>query len=434
MTPHTDIGRPRATQRHGRGSISRGALAWLVACVVLGLGSWYWFAGSRPAAPADGRAGAVAGRPDTLQEPRVEAVVTAAVRRGRLDIELAALGTVTPLNTVVVRSRVDGQLVQIGFVEGQVVKAGDFLAQIDPRPFEVQLALASGQRARNQALLENARADLVRYRTLLEQDSIASQQVDTQASLVRQLEAALQADQGAIESAQLQLAHARIVAPIGGRVGLKLVDTGNIVRASDPGGIVVITQLQPVNVVFSIPEDALARVMKRLRAGERPAVAVFDRSGRERIGSGRLTSADNQIDPATGTIKLKAELPNADGTLVANQFVNVTMVLDTLAQATLVPTAALQRGAAGSFVYVVKDDGTASVVPVTTRAAQGETTVVDGPLQPGMRVVVEGADRLREGTRVELVERAAPASGASGPQPHGNAAGPGAGARPRNGV
>ncbi len=413
MTSHTDIEwRAQAAPQRARGSISRGALAMLVALAVLGLASWSWLASPRPATPTAKPAAGVAGQGNASQQAPVESVVAAPVRRGRLDIELAALGTVTPLNTVVVRSRVDGQLVQIGFAEGQVVKTGDFLAQIDPRPFEVQLQLANGQHARNQALLENARADLVRYRTLLEQDSIASQQVDTQASLVRQLEAALQADQGAIESARLQLAHARIVAPIGGRVGLKLVDAGNVVRASDPGGIVVITQLQPVNVVFSIPEDALARVMKRLRAGERPAVAVFDRSGRERIGSGRLTSADNQVDPATGTIKLKAELANADGALVANQFVNVTMVIDTLAQATLVPSAALQRGAAGSFVYVVKDDGSASAVPVKTRASQGETSAVDAALQPGMRVVVDGADRLREGTRVEVVERAAPATGA----------------------
>ena len=336
---------------------------------------------------------------------RATPVLAAPVRQGSLDLYLYALGTVTPLNAVVVRSRVDGQLMKVAFAEGQMVKADDLLAQIDPRPFEVQLTLATGQLARDQALLENARADLERYRTLLAQDSISRQQVDTQESLVRQYEAAVQADQGGIDNAKLQLTHARITAPIGGRVGLRLVDPGNIVRAGDANGIVVITQLQPIGVVFPIPEDALPRVMKRLRAGDRVPVEAYDRAQREKLGSGRLLTADNQIDTATGTIKLKAEFPNADGALFANQFVNVRMPVETRTNATLVPTAAIQRGAAGTFVYVVKDDLTVTVTPVQVGATQGEITAIDRGVPPGARVVVDGADRLREGAKVELVAR-----------------------------
>lgn len=336
-------------------------------------------------------------------------VVVALVRQGNLDVHLYALGTVTPLNTVVVRSRVDGQLMRVMFKEGQMVKAGDLLAQIDPRPFEVQLTLATGQLARNQALLGNARIDLERYRTLLAQDSISRQQVDTQEALVRQLEAAVQADQGGIDSANLQLSHARVTAPIGGRVGLRQVDPGNIVRQSDAGGIVVITQMQPMGVVFPIPEDALPRVLRRLAAGDRVPVEAWDRAQKERLGSGRLVTADNVIDTATGTVKLKAEFANADGALYPNQFVNVRMAVETRTNATLVPSAAIQRGAAGPFVYTVKPDQTVAVAAVKVGPAEGDVTAIDSGIAPGAMVVVDGADRLREGARVEVVVRNAAA-------------------------
>lgn len=334
---------------------------------------------------------------------RATPVTVAPVRQGSLDVYQFALGTVTPLNTVVVHGRVDGQLMSIAFTEGQMVKAGDLLAQIDPQPFEVQLALATGQLARNQALLDNAQADLARYRTLLAQDSISQQLVDTQESLVRQYKGAIQADQGGIDNAKLQLTHTKVTASISGRVGLRQVSPGNIVRTSDTNGIVTITQLQPVGVIFTVPEDALPQVMKQLHSGNRIPVDAYDRSQQKKLSKGRLLAADNQIDTATGTIKLKAEFPNANGALFANQFVNVRMPVETLTKATLVPTAAIQRGAAGTFVYVVKDDQTVVVTPVKIGPSQGEVTVINNGVAVGAKVVVDGADRLREGAKVEVV-------------------------------
>ncbi|MBI5920570.1 MAG: MdtA/MuxA family multidrug efflux RND transporter periplasmic adaptor subunit [Betaproteobacteria bacterium] len=385
-------------------------LALLAVLALATVGGVIWSIGFRSDTPKAAGIGEVAqggGRADSML--RAIPVVVAPVRQGSLDVYLFGLGTVTPLNAVMVRGRVDGQLMRVAFEEGQMVQAGDLLAQIDPRPFEVQLTLANGQLARNQALLDNARTDLERYRMLLEQDSISRQQVDTQESLVRQYEAAVLADQGGIDNAKLQLTHARIIAPISGRVGLRQVDPGNIVRASDANGIVVITQLQPIGIVFPIPEDALPRVMKRLRAGDKNIpVDAFDRAQKEKLGSGRLLAADNQIDTATGTIKLKAEFPNADGALFANQFVNVRMPVETLLNATLVPTAAIQRGAAGAFVYVVKSDQTVSVTPVKVGPVQGEIAAIDSEVSVGAMVVVDGTDRLREGAKVELVVRDKP--------------------------
>jgi membrane fusion protein, multidrug efflux system len=355
---------------------------------------------SKPAASATPNSG------DAATQPAIPVVVTA-VRQGTMDVNLFALGTVTPLNTVVVHSFVDGQVMSIAFKEGQMVNAGDLLAKIDPRPFEVQLTLATGQLARDQALLDNAQADLERYKTLLTQDSISRQVVDTQESLVRQHKGAVLADQGSIDNAKLQLKHTDVIAPISGRVGLRQVGPGNMVRATDANGIVVITQLQPVGVVFTAPEDALPRVMKQLSAGRVP-VDAYDRAQQERLGKGWLLATDNQIDAATGTIKIKAEFPNANGSLFANQFVNVRMSLETLSNATLVPSAAIQRGAAGTFVYVVKDDNTVSVTPVKVVSVQGETTATNTGVAIGAMVVVDGADRLRDGAKVEAVVRDAP--------------------------
>ena len=353
---------------------------------------------ARPGRTSSGRTGA--GVP--IASPRPTAVTTAAVRRGDVHVYATALGSVLPVNTVTLRSRVDGELMAVDFKEGDLVQGGDLLAEIDRRPFEIQLTQAEGQLAKDQASLDNARKDLERYRVLYAEDSIASQQVDTQESLVHQLEGTVKADQGQIDAAKLQLAYCRITAPFSGRVGLRLVDPGNIVRATDTNGLVVITQLQPITVVFAIPEDTLPAVLTKLKAGEHPTVEAYDREQRRRLASGSLLTADNEIDPSTGTVKLKAIFPNAGSELFPNQFVNARLLLDVQRAAAVVPTAAIQRGAQGPFVYVVKPDRTVAMRPVTIGVTEGDDTSIAAGLSPGDLVVVEGADRLREGATVEV--------------------------------
>jgi multidrug efflux system membrane fusion protein len=383
---------------------------WVVGVLVviaIAIGSYWWWQ-KRAEAPAVGAATSAAKAPGGKgfdPASRALPVVAEPVRKGNIDVYLNALGTVTPRNLVTVKPRVDGQLMKVYFEEGQLVKAGQPLADIDPRPFEVQVGQAQGQMAKDQALLANAQVDLERYRTLLAQDSIAKQQVDTQESLVRQYQATIKADQSAVDQAKLQLTYSKVTAPISGRVGLRQVDPGNVVHASDTNGIVVIAQLQPISVVFPIPEDNVPLMMNRLAKGLPTVVEAFDREGKRKLATGKLVTADNQIDTATGTVKVKAEFPNNDNTLFPNQFVNVRMLTQTLNDATLVPTAAIQRGAPGTFVYVVKDDQTVTVVPVKLGPTQGETQVVTSGVQPGAMVVVDGADKLREGGKVELTTR-----------------------------
>ena len=324
-----------------------------------------------------------------------------------IDIVLRALGTVTAYNTVTVRSRVDGELVSVAFDEGQHVKAGDLLAQIDPRPFEVALAQAQGQQQQNQALLANARRDLQRYQTLYKQDSIARQQLDTQAALVRQYEGTQKIDQAAVDDAKLQLGYTRITAPISGRLGLRKVDPGNLVSTGDTDGLVVITQTQPISVVFSLPETQLPEVLAQVRAGRTLAVQAYDRTDTQAIAAGRLETIDNQIDVATGTVKLKARFDNADEALFPNQFVNVRLLVQTRDDATVIPTAAVQQGSAGAFVFLLRDDGTVEVRQVQLGAINGDRVAVNEGLAPGDRVVVEGTDRLRTGSKVNVVTDAA---------------------------
>ncbi|HEX3632565.1 MAG TPA: MdtA/MuxA family multidrug efflux RND transporter periplasmic adaptor subunit [Casimicrobiaceae bacterium] len=395
---------------------------WILVAIVIAaaaLAAWYWFGQGTSDATK------VAGKGDAA---RPVPVVAAPARKGNIDVYVDALGTVTPRNNVIVHTRVDGQLLSVAFREGQLVKAGDLLAQIDPRPFEVLLTQANGQMARDQAQLKNAQVDLERYQTLLAQDSISRQQVDTQAALVRQFQGAVESDKGAIDSAKLQITYSRITAPISGRVGLRQVDPGNIVHASDSNGLVTITQVQPITVIYPVPEDNVPRIVKRMQGAEVVAVDAFDRSGKTRLATGRLLTIDNQIDTTTGTVKVKAEYPNTDNALFPNQFVNVRMAVETHVDSTLVPSAAIQRGAPGTFVFLVKDDKTVAMTPVQLGAVSGETTEVSKGLAPGNLVVVDGADKLRDGSSVELVDAAARAAQQTAPaRQNGTGAGKGGG-------
>ena len=380
-------------------------ILWLIGLLLLG-GAGYW-AWQRPTAePA-----APAGKPGAGRPFPVQAVV---VKPGDIDITLAALGTVTARNTVTVKPRVDGQLVRINFREGERVKAGEVLAEIDPRPFQAQLDQVSGQLARDQALLANARLDLERYRGLLAKDSIAKQQVDVQEAQVRQYEGVVKADQALVDSAQLQLSFTKVTAPLAGRLGLRQVDVGNMVRSSDAAGLVVITQTQPINVLFTIPSDNLSPVVSRLRAGESLTVEAFERDGKAKLASGHLQTVDNQIDTATGTVKLKAEFANADDRLFPNQFVNVRLRVETRKEALLIPLAALQRGTKGSFVYVVGPESAVSVRPVVPGPASGDVVAIEQGLSAGEQVVTDGLDKLREGAKVEVTTPGAGSKGGEG--------------------
>jgi multidrug efflux system membrane fusion protein len=365
---------------------------WIVAVLVVVAGVAWW--ALMPGTPAGVRA-------DARNRPLP--VSAAPVVKGSLDVYLTALGTATPRNVVTVRSRVDGQLIKVDFREGQLVKSGALLAEIDPRPFEVQLAQAMGQLARDQALLKNAQRDLERYNTLYTQDSISKQQRDTQESLVHQYQGAVESDQGQVDNAKLQLSYCRVTAPSDGRVGLRQVDPGNMVRASDTNGLVVITQLQPITVLFTLSEDKVPSVMKRLQSGETIPVEAYDRDQKAKLASGKLVAIDNQIDTTTGTVKLKAEFPNRDNALFPNQFVNVRLLVDVLRDATLVPTAAIQRGTQGTFVFVVKEDQSVTVRPVKAGPMQGEKTALTEGVAAGEWVVVDGVDKLREGGKVQLI-------------------------------
>jgi membrane fusion protein, multidrug efflux system len=349
--------------------------------------------------------------------PQPVTVATAA--NGDMPIVITALGTVTPLADVTVRTQLAGTLQSVHFDEGQIVKSGDALAQIDPRPYQISLANAEGQLARDQALLATARVDLKRYQTLLAQDSIASQQVDTQASLVQQYEGTVKSDQANIDTYKLDLTYARITAPASGRVGLRQVDPGNYVTPSDTNGIVVLTQLQPISVIFTVSEDSLPAILKQMRTGTKMPVAAYDRSNTTLLENGALQTIDNQIDTTTGTVKLRANFANPDQMLFPNQFVNARLLVDTIHNAVIVPTAAVLNGAQGQYVYVVKPDNTVTVRVVKVGPVDGERTSIASGLDAGERVVTDGSDRLREGAKItipaEHPKRARGASGASAP-------------------
>ncbi len=388
---------PRVTAPPGdpptRRSLWRGLLGWLIVLLIAGaVAAWFAFR-TQPQAPSTGR----------FQSTGPLPVGTAKVDKGDMPVTLSGLGTVVPLAIVTVKTQINGQLIEVALREGQMVAKGDFLAQIDPRPYQVALAQAEGQLAKDQAILRNAELDLARYRTLVAQNSIARQTLDTQTALVQQNRGTVQADQAQVDAQKLNLTYCRIVAPVGGRIGLRLVDPGNYVQTGDAGGIVVIAQIQPISVIFTLPEDNLPVVMKRLREGAQLPVTAYDRSGSVRLDDGRLETVDNQIDTTTGTVKLRAVFDNAEQNLFANQFVNIRLLVDTRRDVSVIPVSAVQRGAPGTFVYLITPDNTAAAHPVTLGPSEGQRVSVAKGLEPGQMIVVDGADRLKDGAKVVVL-------------------------------
>jgi multidrug efflux system membrane fusion protein len=385
---------------------------WILILGVIAVGIWY-FRSSRaasqaatsaaPGAPGKGKGAA---GPGNFAVP----VIVATAQRGDLPVYFNGLGTVTAFNTVTVRSRVDGQLISIAFQEGQFVHAGEVLAQIDPRPFQVQLEQAMGQLAKDQAQRRDAEVNLERFKLLFKEGVIPQQQLDTQGALVGQFDGAIASDQAQINNAKLQLTYSHITAPISGRIGLRLVDVGNMVHATDTNGLLVITQLQPISVIFSLPQDQLPQVMTKLRSGTQLPVEAYDRDDTAKVATGKLQTIDNQIDVTTGTYKLKSIFSNEDNALFPNQFVNVHLLVDTKRDLTVVPAAAIQRGPQGTYVYAAGSDNTAKIRVVTIAQTTGNNVGLSAGLNAGDVVVIDGQDKLQDGTKINP----SPAPGGNG--------------------
>ena len=388
---------------------SRRRRLWRFAFTVLAVGgalAWYWLRPAAPATAAHAKAGA--GERGSSAVP----VVAARASRSAISVFINGLGVVTPIYTVTLKSRVDGQLMEVHYSEGQIVQKGDLLVEIDPRPYEVQLAQAEGQLAKDQAAMDNGKLDLARYQKLWSQNAIPQQQMATQQSLVTQFEATIQSDQAQIAAAKLSLTYCRITAPITGRVGLRLADPGNIVHAADNTGLVVITQLQPISVIFTIAEDQLPPVLQKMRAGAELSVEAWDRELKTKLAVGSLMTTDNEIDQSTGTLKLRAQFDNADHALFPGQFVNARLKVEQKSGVTVAPLAAIQRGAQSAFVYLIQPDRTVTVRAVTLGTADGDRTEIVSGLTPGDTVVTDGVDKLQEGSKVsESVGRPASPSG-----------------------
>jgi multidrug efflux system membrane fusion protein len=382
----------------------RGLWIWLVILVVAaGAGAYYWThrqnSGQKPAGTDAGTTGrrGPGGRGGAAGPIPVVAVKA---QKGNIPVYFNGLGSVTPLATVTVKSRVDGQLMSLHYKEGDLVKQGDLLAEIDPRPYEAILMQYQGQLVRDQALLANAKVDQTRYETLLQQNAIQEQQLATQKALVTQDEGIVKTDEGLIDAAKVNLVYTKITAPITGRVGLRLVDAGNIVHASDSGGLIVITQIQPISVIFTIAEDQFPVVLQKSQQGQRFAVDAFDRDMTHKISSGTLTTIDNQIDQTTGTLKIRATFSNSANELFPNQFVNARLLVQEKTGVTLLPVAAIQRNSLNTYVYLVKPDSTVTVRQVKTGTTEADQTEITSGLQPDDVAVMTGVDKLQEGSKV----------------------------------
>ena len=375
---------------------------WIVILAVACIGIWY-YRGAHSTSEAGGNApqgGNGKGGPGGFAMMGPVPVVVTTAQRGDLPVYLIGLGSVTAYNTVTVRSRVDGQIVKVNFTEGQFVHEGDALIEIDPRPYQVMLEQAEGQLAKDQAQLHDVQVDFERYQLLYSEGVIPKQQVDTQQAQVGQFQGAIKADQATIDNAKLQLVYARITAPISGRVGLRLVDIGNIVHATDTTGLLVITQLQPISVIFTLPQDQLQQVLVKLRGGGQLPVQAYDRDDTTKIAEGKLATIDNQIDPTTGTYKLKSIFSNENNVLFPNQFVNVHMLVDTKHNLVVVPAAAIQRGPQGTYVYVVSGGDTVNIRVVTIAQSTGNNIGISSGLNGGDVVVIDGQDKLQDGSNV----------------------------------
>ncbi|HSM77273.1 MAG TPA: MdtA/MuxA family multidrug efflux RND transporter periplasmic adaptor subunit [Bryobacteraceae bacterium] len=399
--------RPSPPPPEHEGRSSSRVWIWLLVLILVAGGAYYWY--SRRARNTASQAVATA---QTKRGGGLVQVVGARATRGNIPVYVTALGAVTPIYTVTVKSRVDGELMQVNYKEGQIVQKGDLLVQIDPRPYQVQLEQAEGQLIHDDALLKNARIDLERYKTLWAQDAIPQQQLATQEATVTQYEGTVKTDQAQIDNAKLQLVYCRITSPITGRIGLRLVDPGNIVHASDTNGLLVITQLQPISVIFTIAEDSLPPVMKKYRAGAHLEVDAFDRSNNTKIAQGTLLTIDNQIDQTTGTVKLRAVFPNTNNSLFPSQFVNARLLVEEKTGVTLLPNAAIQRNTQATYVFFVKPDHSVTIHQVTQGIVEdGQSEILTG-VSPGDVAVTEGVDKLQEGTKVGVtIEGETPAPG-----------------------
>ena len=386
---------------------------WLLVIALAGAGAYAYFkpsgANAQQGAQANGSPrGGKGGR------GAVPVVVTAAAKNGDIDVYLNGLGTVTPVATVTVKTHLSGELMKVLYTEGQPVQKGQLLAIVDPRPYQVALEQAEGTLAHDTALLQNARVDLARYQTLYKQDSIQEQQLATQDALVRQYEAQIKSDQAAVNAQKLNITYCNITAPVSGRAGLRLVDPGNLVQPGDANGLVVITQLQPITAVFSIPEDNIPSVMQKLQSGVKMPVDAFDRSNNQKLATGRLMTLDNQVNISTGTVNLKAEFANDNFGLFPNQFVNARLLVETKHNQIVIPSSGVQRGSQGTYVYVINEDHSVTMRLVKVGVTEGDNSSIADGLKAGESVVIDGADKLRDGLKVEVAGKDAGKAGDTG--------------------